>query len=86
MSGKPARGSDRERWLRLIPLLDTALELEGDELAAWLDRLRAEDGALADDLVSLLARHGTLQREGFLDGPAEARPAASSLAGLVIGA
>jgi serine/threonine-protein kinase len=76
---------DKERWLRLIPLLDQGLELEGSDRAAWLERLRAEDGSLADDVAALLEQHGRLQHEGFLDGPTSHRPAAASLAGLVLG-
>jgi tetratricopeptide (TPR) repeat protein len=78
---------DRERWLRLSPLLDQALELEGAERTAWLDRLRAEDAALAGDVAALLAQHGALQRDAFLDTPVAPPPAVgASLAGLVVGA
>jgi serine/threonine-protein kinase len=75
-----------ERWRRLSPLLDRALEQEGDERAAWLERLRAEDPGLASEVEALLARHSALQREGFLDQPPAPPPVATSLAGLVVGA
>ena len=76
---------DKQRWLRLIPLLDQGLELTGSDRAAWLKRLRAEDASLADDMAALLAQHGKLQRDGFLDRPSSPPPASPSLAGLVLG-
>jgi eukaryotic-like serine/threonine-protein kinase len=75
---------DKERWLRLSRLLDEGLELGEDDRRVWLERLRAEDDALADDVVVLLARHERLERERFLEDPAE-QPAAT-LSGVVIGA
>jgi eukaryotic-like serine/threonine-protein kinase len=75
---------DKERWLRLSRLLDEGLELGAEERKAWLERLRAEDPALADDVLGLLGRHERLERERFLEDPAE-RPAAS-LSGVVVGA
>ena len=76
---------DAERWNRLIPLLEQCLALEGAERAAWLDRLRTSDAALAGDVAALLAKQEALQREGFLEGTALPRSAAASLAGLVVG-
>jgi serine/threonine-protein kinase len=76
---------DKERWIRLSPLLEQCLALEGAERAAWLDRLRASDAALAGEVAALLAEQEALQREGFLDGTASPRSAAVSLAGLVVG-
>jgi len=86
VSDGPIRRFDRERWQRLSPLLDRALELEGDERAAWLETLRVEDGDLADDVAALLAEHGELKRERFLEEPAAPSPPSASLAGLVVGA
>ena len=76
--------SDKERWLRLSRLLDDALELTGEERAVWLEKLRAEDEALAEEMRELLGRHETLERERFLEEPASAPPAAS-LSGMVVG-
>lgn len=74
-----------ERWRRLSPLLDRALELDGNERAAWLERLRGEDADLAAELEALLTRQGRIEAEGFLERPLTPPPAAS-LAGMVVGA
>ena len=76
---------DKERWIRLSPLLEQCLALEGAERAAWLDRLRTSDAPLADEVARLLEEQEELQREGFLDGTAAPSSAAVSLAGLVVG-
>ena len=85
MSGGPtSRPFDRERWLRVSPLLDEGLALEGDERAAWLERLRSRDASLADEVEAALAEHAALDSEGFLNEP-PARPPEGTLAGLVVG-
>lgn len=84
MSEKPPPARDKERWRRLSPHLDLALELGADERAAWLEQLRAQDAALASEVAALLEQHGKLQREGFLDHTTS--PSSASLAGLVVGA
>lgn len=86
MSERTSDPFDETRWLRLSPLLDECLALEGDERAAWLERLRSEDAALADDVASALARHAAVRSESFLDQPAARTPAGASLAGMVVGA
>ena len=86
MSDEPSHAPRGERWRRLSPLLERALEQEGDERAAWLERLRAEDAVLASEVAALLEQHAALQREGFLDEAAAPAPASASLAGLVVGA
>ncbi|AHG89266.1 protein kinase [Gemmatirosa kalamazoonensis] len=58
---------DRERWRKLLPLLDQALELAGDERAAWLGELRARSPELAAELTTLLASEAAADRQGFLD-------------------
>jgi serine/threonine-protein kinase len=75
----------RDRWRRLIPLLEQGLEIQGAARVDWLERLRAGDPALADDVAALLSRHADLQRDRFLAEPMTTRPAAGSLAGLVVG-
>jgi serine/threonine protein kinase len=58
---------DRQRWLRLSPLLDQALELDPPTREAWLGGLTAQDAA---DLRELLHERDVLDRSRFLeDGP-----------------
>jgi serine/threonine-protein kinase len=72
---------DAARWRILEPLLDQALELSGEERAAWLEALRGRSPAIADELTSLLSSEDMADRRGFL-----ARPIELSLAGLTLGA
>ena len=75
----------RDRWQRLAPHLDRALEIDGDERAAWLASLEKDDPELAAELRALLDEHAAAEREQFLDlGPE--RPAPATLAGQVVGA
>jgi eukaryotic-like serine/threonine-protein kinase len=60
---------DRDRWRKLEPLLDHALELSDVERAAWLSELRAQSPELAAELASLLGRESAANRQGFLDAP-----------------
>jgi serine/threonine-protein kinase len=76
---------DKDRWQRLAPHLDRALELDGDERAAWLASLEKDDPELGAHLRGLLDEHAAADRERFLDlGPE--RPSPSTLAGQVVGA
>ena len=86
MSAGPTPPFDRDRWLRLSPLLDEGLSLDGAERAAWLDRLRTRDAALADEVAAALAQHAALQAEGFLEASPAAPAPGATLAGLVVGA
>jgi len=52
---------DADRWRRLRPLLDRAIDLERDERIAHLSTLRAEDETLSDDLARLLVEYDRLQ-------------------------
>lgn len=45
---------DPERRRELEPLLDRVLELTVEERATWLDELRVQSPALADDFASVL--------------------------------
>jgi tetratricopeptide (TPR) repeat protein len=47
-------GLSRERWRRIEPLLDEALELEPTEWPAFLDRVCADEPDLRSDLAALL--------------------------------
>jgi serine/threonine-protein kinase len=71
---------DRDRWNRLAPLLDRALELSDEERDPWLAELRSHSPALADELTGLLSGEAIADRQGFLSTPIDA-----SLAGLELG-
>ncbi len=73
-----------ERWRELSPHLDRVLELPEDERKTWLDRLRASDAELAEDLETLLEERDRASREDFLGGAPPASPP-TSLAGQTIG-
>ena len=45
---------DAERWQRLSPLLDEALELPANAREAWLDALREREPDLVDELLQPL--------------------------------
>ena len=75
-----------DRWRRLSPYFDHALELPPEDRDAYLAEMRARDSTLADDLESLLGAHGDASREAFLAGSASSGPAPASLAGQAIGA
>ena len=57
-----------ERWQQVNALFHAALEVEGPEREALLQRTGATDPELAREVRSLLARHRP--DEGFLDSPA----------------
>ena len=58
---------DGERWQRLSPLLDALFELDAAERAQRLQLLRADDGALADELAALIVLEQG--HEDFLSEP-----------------
>ena len=60
---------DRDRWKRVQPLLDEALELTAEQRAAWLDSLRTSAPDVAVDLESLLTSEAEADGSGFLAGP-----------------
>jgi serine/threonine-protein kinase len=57
-----------DRWRRLAPLLDEALELPAEGRAAYLARVCGDDAALRTDLETLLAADSAA--EDFLEGSA----------------
>ena len=69
----------RDRWERLQPLLDRALDLSGEQRTTWLDSLRSADPSVADELDSLLSEEAAADRRGFLSEPLERRPLSDSL-------
>jgi hypothetical protein len=54
-------GIDADRWRRLRPLLDHALDLDGNERDAYVRTLRRDED-LRGDLERFLAEHERLQR------------------------
>ncbi|WP_341889454.1 serine/threonine-protein kinase [Variovorax sp. YR752] len=74
-----------QRLVRLSPRLDELLELDPTGQRRYLERLRADDAALADELATLLARQTDIEREGFLEGGPAELPGAT-LAGQRLGA
>ncbi|HSQ31800.1 MAG TPA: protein kinase [Gemmatimonadaceae bacterium] len=60
---------DRDRWRKLEPLLDEALELPEHERGAWLANLRSESPDLAAEMTALLERDAAADRYGFLGAP-----------------
>ena len=63
---------DESFWSRLSPLLDQALELEGEARDELVGSLRERDPALAEALERHLAEHDRALRSGFLELPAAA--------------
>ena len=76
---------DPARWRSLAPHFEHALELEPAERDSWLAALRRQDPSLAADLETLLADHGALHGERFLEA-SPAMPAPTSPAGQTFGA
>jgi eukaryotic-like serine/threonine-protein kinase len=75
---------DRDRWHRLQPMLDHALDLSGDERVSWLVELRRSAPDIAEDLVTLLSGEAEADDRGFLvDAPEQPD---APLAGRVLGA
>jgi serine/threonine protein kinase len=78
------RSVDKERWLRLSPLLDEILDSDEAARGKRLSALRDADTALADDLEAMLARIADMDRDAFLERPALLRE--TSMAGQTVGA
>lgn len=60
---------ERDRWVRLQPLLDCLLELSDAHRASWLDSLRSTDPDVVDELESLLSEEAAADGRGFLSDP-----------------
>ena len=69
---------DRTRWQAVSPYLEKALDLSGEELAAWLTSLRASQSAIAADLEMLLGDRDALAATSFLEDEASPAPAPGS--------
>ena len=77
---------ERDRWERLQPLLDRALELSGEQRASWLDSLRSTDPDAASEIDSLLSDDAAADGRGFLSDPLEQVGDDSPLVGREVGA
>ena len=75
-----------EQWRTLSPHLDKALGMSDEERSNWLSCVRDQDPPLADLLETLISRHRTLNREGFLQKRSIGLPSESGLAGQPLGA
>ncbi len=72
-----------DQWRALSPLLDKALELDGEERSAWI---RSQDPELAHQLELILGEYRLLAEEGFLENRViEIPPTDVTLAGKTIG-
>jgi len=77
---------DKSLWPALSPMIDTALELEGEARRRFLATVSIESPALADALGHVLAQHERALNAQFLDLPvALAGDRAPSLAGETVG-
>lgn len=61
---------DKERWLRISPLLDELLDAPSAARQARLRALDRQEPALAKDIRLLLAADAWIGRTGFLEGSA----------------
>jgi len=75
-----------EQWQALSPYLEEALEKVGEERAAWMAGLKAQNPALAEQLEVLLQEHDSLLAEGFLDERTLVLPGNAGLEGQKLGA
>ena len=60
----PMVTSSLDQWLALSPLLDIALDLEGEERSTWI---RSQDPDIAYQLDLVLREHRLLAEKGFLE-------------------
>jgi eukaryotic-like serine/threonine-protein kinase len=72
---------DRDRWRRLAPYLDAALDLPPERRPGWLESLRRQDDDLAAELAQLLQAHQVVNEAGFLQGQAADLPAPPTTGG-----
>jgi serine/threonine protein kinase len=73
-----------DEWLLLSPLLDHALELDGEERRRWL---QAQEPDIAYRLETFLLEHRVLSSDGFMEGGFVDLPSTTAtLAGQTIGA
>jgi len=75
-----------DQWLALSPYLEAALEISPEERSAWLDALRLQNPALAEELEALLLQSEELAEERFLERRAVELPNPATLVGRCVGA
>jgi serine/threonine protein kinase/tetratricopeptide (TPR) repeat protein len=83
--------SDSDRWVRISPYLDRALDFTDEtEREAWLTSLQEREPVVAAELRGLLDEHRAVVREGYLEHGAPGTPVQNThpgtLAGQSIGA
>ena len=72
-----------DQWRTLSPILDKALELEGEDRLKWI---HSQDPELARELESMLREHRFLAEAGFLENTiVEVPPTDATLAGQTLG-
>ena len=57
---------DRDRWQRMQPLLDHALDLTSEQRVSWLVALWTNDPDMANELIMLLSGEVEADDRGFL--------------------
>ena len=81
--------TNHDRWRRLSPLLDEALDLAAEARAAWLKAVAARNPDLVVELEQMLADHAASEEAGFLEGiasPVAGGDLDAGLAGQTLGA
>jgi hypothetical protein len=71
---------DRDRWQRLQPLLDHALDLSSEQRVPWLVGLWTNDPDMANELIVLLSGEAEADDSGFLVDTPDALPLAPARA------
>ena len=66
---------DRDRWRRLHPLLDHALDLSSEQRVSWLAGLWTNDPEMANELIILLSGEVEADDSGFLTDTPDTRHA-----------
>src|SRR3954463_8952109 len=74
-----------DKWLALSPYLENALEMSPEERSAWLDSLRLQNPAIAEELEVLLLHSEEAAEENFLERRAVELPNPATLAGQCVG-
>ena len=80
------REEQHERWRRLSPYLDAALELDEDARIAWLKELDAREPAIAADVRSLLAERNKSDDQPLFSADPTTGLSRGDLAGQQLGA